>query len=310
MLSTIDPSIVAQVSSSLPPAERDKFKQRIAQLGQLPASDLSLPSFLTAFAQAVADVYAASCVAIWFRTPDGEIERRVDVGWPNIGLDEMAEAPHQQLITYAIRQPDPLSVKPFSAPAAGIPVSNPTDSFLLLASIHHEAQPVAVLELALGPKPLRRPHEALVSRYLAWLNWLAEVLQDGLQRRYALGLSPLDAALTCLERTTNQVAEMQDRIRMAIRDSLASLAGNNFGSFEANQQVTKQVHTLLDSKGLRASCPECGSPAILRCQKAGNSKTGAFVFDHYLESGRTFHGGASVFPRLNLVSKPPRRTSK
>jgi hypothetical protein len=40
----------------------------------------------------------------------------------------------------------------------------------------------------------------------------------------------------------------------------------------------------------------------------GNATAGAFVFDHYLDKVRTFHGGRSTLPRLFLIAKPPRRS--
>jgi predicted RNA-binding Zn-ribbon protein involved in translation (DUF1610 family) len=310
MLSMLDPTVVDQIATALPEASRRDFLRRVDRLNGLPAQDSDMGSFLGTFAESVAELYAASSVAIWFRTPAGGIQRKVDVGWLNMGMDDTTEMAHENLISFAIQRAEPMAVTPFSAPVRGAAVSNPTDSFLLLASIDHEGQPVAVLELTLGPKPLRRPHQALVSCHLEWLTWLTGILRLGMERRFAASQPPpLEVALACIDHVTQQVAEMQDRVRLAIQASLHGLAGNNFGSLHANQTVAKQVHALLDSKGLRVRCPECGSPAILRCQKAGNSRTGAFVFDHYLENGRTFHGGPSVFPKLNLVSKPPRRGS-
>ena len=38
-------------------------------------------------------------------------------------------------------------------------------------------------------------------------------------------------------------------------------------------------------------------------------KHGVFVYDHYLESGRTFHGGPTTVPLIRVVNKPVRRTA-
>jgi predicted RNA-binding Zn-ribbon protein involved in translation (DUF1610 family) len=176
-----------------------------------------------------------------------------------------------------------------------------------LAPTKFDQQDVAVLEIALGPKPLRQPHKVLMDSYFDWLRWLDQLLRQGMQRCFAAAEQPLLLAISSLQQTSHAVEEIQSQIRIRIEASLQSFSGQNFGSLSANQTVAKQVHALLDSKGLRVKCPECGAAAILRCQNAGNSKTGAFMFDHYLDSGRTFHGGQTVFPNLEIVPKPPRR---
>ena len=91
---------------------------------------------------------------------------------------------------------------------------------------------------------------------------------------------------------------------------LASLEGSRLDSLLANQWLAKSIHQLLDSHGFRVSCPECGEPAIMRCLAVGNSTSGSFVFDHYLAGGRTFHGGRGAVPKLVVVPKPARQTSK
>jgi hypothetical protein len=110
-----------------------------------------------------------------------------------------------------------------------------------------------------------------------------------------------------LDTAAEEAERHQEEIRKRLERTLHALVGKNFGTLTANQAVAGRVHQVLESKGLRVQCPECGSAAILRCQGAGNSKTGVFLFDHYLENGRTFHGGPTTFPWVTLVAKPPRR---
>lgn len=317
-------------------AERDALSSLVQQIQRAPAA-ANLSTFLSTFAQSVAELYAANAVAIWFSTPtqsnadqntaqetqpdtnqnnehdanrndERSVVRKVDVGWNNLGLDTLTASAHQRLIAYAIGQQQSLVVQPFSAPGLKSGVSNPTDSVLLLAPVRFQNREVAVLEIVLGPKPLRRPHETLLEAYLQWLEWLSDNLQRGIAR-YFPAENLMELANAQLDRAASDVAAIQLQIRESLEASLSRLTGANFGTLDANQSIAKRIHELLDSKGLRVQCPECGAPAILRCQKAGNSKTGAFMFDHYLDSGRTFHGGSSVVPAIVVVSKPPRRKS-
>ncbi|TWT80894.1 hypothetical protein CA13_23400 [Planctomycetes bacterium CA13] len=112
------------------------------------------------------------------------------------------------------------------------------------------------------------------------------------------------AAIEDLERELNR---LQRSIRLAIQSHLQKLAGRSFGSLEQNQQMAQSVHSLLDGHGLRVRCCECGHPAILRVSPRAGIEHGAFVFDHTIESRRTFHGGRSVMPELRLVAKPARK---
>ena len=146
--------------------------------------------------------------------------------------------------------------------------------------------------------------------HLAWLDDLAQVLAQGIESRFLGNLAPLQPALVNLAATRAEIEGFKHAIQVSLEVTLSSFAGWNFGSLGNNRTFTKNVQDLLDGNGLRVECPECGFPAILRCQAAGNARTGVFVYDHYLESGRTFHGGPTTFPRLRLVSKPPRRNAQ
>jgi hypothetical protein len=313
MEATLSTRVIDDYVASLPESQRrTHVRSTVQRLRQLSTDAEPLSHFLSSFAESVADLYAANSVAIWFQSTSrtSNVVRKVDVGWNNMALDVSTDQAHKSLIGYAIESGKAMAVQPFSAPAKNVGVSNPTDSFLLLTPAKFDQQSVAVLEIVLGPKPLRRPHEVLMASYLDWLGWLSQLMLDGMQRCFAEPHEQHLLAIASLQETTVAVGAIQNQIRHRIEQTVQAFAGQNFGSLSANQAVTKQVHTLLDSKGLRVKCPECGTPAILRCQNAGNSKNGAFMFDHYLDTGRTFHGGQTTFPVLEVVSKPPRRKVK
>ncbi len=109
-----------------------------------------------------------------------------------------------------------------------------------------------------------------------------------------------------LDRITKSLNSLRREMQRKFDEYLAALEGTRLESLAENQALAKQLQRLLDSYGFRVRCPECGEPAIMRCLSAGNSTTGAFVFDHYLSEGRTFHGGKSSIPKLEVVPKPSR----
>jgi hypothetical protein len=300
--------LVEQMAADLAPQARAGFLRQYRRLLDLGSSPLDLSDFLHEFLRGTAELYAASAAAIWFRNPrDGSLERKVTVGFEALGLDGELVAAHAGLLDHALGQPTPLLVKPFSSAGHGAAASNPTDSFLLLGSLGDGAQSLGVLELFLGPVPVRGQTDRVQAAYVEWLEHLSGLLREGIERRFLASECPLTLALADLERASRCVQAYQQQIRNSLESSLQALAGRNFGALQANQAVARRVHELLESMGLRVQCPECGAPSILRCQRAGNAKTGVFLFDHYLESGRTFHGGPTTFPAVRVVPKTPRR---
>ncbi|TWT92718.1 hypothetical protein [Stieleria varia] len=112
------------------------------------------------------------------------------------------------------------------------------------------------------------------------------------------------AALGGLQQELNR---LQRSIRIAIQQQLASMAGQSLGSIAANRELVETIQAMLENHGLRVRCNECGHPAILRVSVRPGCASGVFVFDHTIEGRRTFHGGKTVLPLIQLVSKPPRK---
>jgi len=169
---------------------------------------------------------------------------------------------------------------------------------------------VAVVEVFLGPKPARartardRESYVLLFKRLIWL--FCRRIECELDR----GAAPERALAQIAHQVTacrKGIDRYQAAIGRAVEDTVRGFAGLNCGSLEANRILAKSVQELLAENGLRVVCPECGQPAILRCQQAGNSKTGVFQFDHVVSGRRTFHGGASSFPLVGVAAAPPRR---
>ncbi|MCA9162666.1 MAG: GAF domain-containing protein [Planctomycetales bacterium] len=289
--------------------QRAEFRGTYGRIQQLPGSELPLQAFLDDFLRETVNLFAATAGVIWFREADGSgFQANTRLGFDRHGITGELADRHRELVGFAFQQTKPLVVNPYSSPQAGANVSNPTDSFIVFGPAVAGGQAIGVIELLLGPTPVRGRTSGDRDRYRLWLDHLLGFFCQGIERRLLRQAAPLDSALLGLEEVRDTIGHYQTEIRHAIEQMLARFAGWNFGSLKENQAFAKQVHQLLDENGLRAECTECGAPAILRCQAAGNSKTGVFLFDHYLDTGRTFHGGRSQFPKLRLVIKPPRRT--
>ncbi len=112
-----------------------------------------------------------------------------------------------------------------------------------------------------------------------------------------------------LQGLAEQVGRLQRALRQMIEQELVCWQGRDLGSLEANQELAKRLHELVDQHGLRFRCPECGHAAILRCSARPGLPRGVFAFDHSVAGRRTFHGGGTTVPPLKLVAKPPRRQS-
>ncbi|XZE53665.1 hypothetical protein SH139x_005428 [Planctomycetaceae bacterium SH139] len=150
---------------------------------------------------------------------------------------------------------------------------------------------------------------ARAASYRRALSGVLAMIQPAILRRFSGNTLPIQQAEVGLQRLNQQIAGIQRSLRLTIEHHLQQLNGATFNSLQESQQFVSSVQKLLDANGLRVRCPECGYPAILRCSRSPAVNTGVFVFDHYLPSGRTFHGGGRTLPLLRTVAKPSRRKS-
>lgn len=301
-------AILNDILDEIDPAQRQAFRDDYQSVTQLPGAATDLQQFFDDLLDSVVRLYAANAGAIWFRNPErGQLSRKAAIGIEKLGLvGEYAEA-HRDLLRYSLTQAKSFVVNPFAAPEAAARVSNPTGSFIVFGPITHDGKRIGVVELFLGPTPTRGRTSGVRQRYALWLDHLMRYICQGIELRFLGSAAPLQPALVNLEATKAEIEAFKQAISRSVEITLNSYTGMSFGSLRNNQTFTRTVHELLEGNGLRVECPECGAPAILRCQPAGNSKTGVFLYDHYLENGRTFHGGPSTFPQVKIVPKPPRR---
>jgi hypothetical protein len=169
---------------------------------------------------------------------------------------------------------------------------------------------VAVVELFLGPRPVRARTVRDRDSYVLLLKRLIWYLCRRIERELDRDAGPAKTLVQVGQQlaTCRQEIELhRAAVRRSIESAVRGLAGLNCGSLEANRAVAKSVQQLLAENGLRVACSECGQAAILRCQRAGSAKTGAFQFDHVVDGHRTFHGGSTSFPLVRVIPAPPRR---
>ncbi|MCA9193168.1 MAG: hypothetical protein KDB03_15450 [Planctomycetales bacterium] len=298
-----------QALQDLPVESHSPSATQVKKLGNLIDGELPLQSFLEQLLPQLCDLFAAPAAVIWMKaqgSPGAVFGVRYQMDQLLNSINEQKK--HERLVQLAWQQKQPLLAEPShrKLPSTSIGTENPTGFPLLFGPILHYGDPLALLEIALNPtqNPLQSDRRQI---YLRTVQIVAERVYGGLRRRIAMPAASIERASEILQSLEGEVEAQQELIRRAIESRLQQFHGWSFGSLTENQTFAKSVHQLLDSHGLRVQCPECGHPAILRCLRAGNAKHGVFVFDHYLDSGRTFHGGPTTMPRVQVVPKPARR---
>ncbi len=301
-----------QALLDLPHDQRGPTVVQVKKLSKLIDGDLPLQSFLEQLLPSMCELFSAKGAVAWLRAqgaPGAIFGVRYHM---DDLLNTTAEQKkHERLVQLAWAQKQAMLAEPTPAgrrPSNDNPGNNPTSHQLLFGPVLHLGEPIALLELVLheSPAALTQPQRKL---YLRGVQLVAERVYGGLRKRMSMPVATIAQATQQLEQIVAESESLQQQIRLNIEARLQQFHGWSFGSLEDNQQFAKSVHQILDSYGLRVQCPECQSPAILRCLGAGNAKHGVFVFDHYLESGRTFHGGPTTVPLIRVVPKPARRPS-
>ncbi|MFO1066114.1 MAG: hypothetical protein U0892_19815 [Pirellulales bacterium] len=297
-----------QALAGLPSDSSTATGTQIKRLAKLIDGDLPLQPFLEQLVPQLCEVYNASAGVVWLRAAASQ---GAIFGVP-YQMDSVIASPqdqkkHERLVQLAWQQRQPMLAEP-QVGGKRSPTANTTGHALMFAPVMHFGDPIALIELVL--KQAAEPLEAAARKLLLRsMQLVAERVHGGLKQRMSLPAARIEQAVTQFEQLNEEISVHQQQLRRAIENRLRQFHGWSFGSLEENQRFAKMIHQTLDTHGLRAACPECGNPAILRCLRAGNAKNGVFVFDHYLETGRTFHGGPTTVPLLRVVPKPMRRSS-
>ncbi|MFN3191347.1 MAG: hypothetical protein ACE361_12555 [Aureliella sp.] len=298
----------------------------LAQLTELIESELPLQSYLENLLPVLIRVLGAEAGVVWLKAQGAPgavfgIRYRFDEFVDSLTLQQK----HERLVQIAWQQKQPMIAEPTAQTGDGLDQDslgddaanvehNPTDHLLLFGPVLHAGESIALLEVLI--KDSNSADEVAEARvlgkrekriYLRAIQLLAEKIYFGLRERMVMPAPTLQQAIEQVNELSSEVKTLQQQIVASIEKRLQHFRGWSFSTLRENQAFAKLIHRVLDSHGLRVECPECGNPAILRCLRAGNAKNGAFVFDHYLDSGRTFHGGGTTVPLLKVVPKPARR---
>ena len=320
MASTLESEALQQALGELPHSGGLPSLGQVQQLATLVDGDLPLQSFLEQLLPQLCELFSATAAVTWMKAQGASgavfgVRYRMDQVIKTIA----GQKKHEQLVQLAWTQNRAIFAEPKSAQlnnvgSAGDESSssiddypNPTDYPLLFGPILHGNSPIALIEIVLDQQHVDLP-DTQKQLYLRSVELVADRVYGGLRQRMAMPASSLlEQASEQLGSLKNEVHLIQQQIPNMIEMRLQQFQGQAFGSLSENQSFAKMVHQLLDGYGLRVACTECGNPSILRCLRAGNAKHGVFVFDHYLDSGRTFHGGQTTVPAVRVVSKPARR---
>ncbi len=304
----MDIQTLHQALQELPNATVGPTTSQVKKLAKLIDGDVPLQSFLEQLLPQLCELFGGVAAVAWMKALGAsDAVFGVRYKMEDVVGTVAEQKKHERLVQIAWAQRQPMLAEPTKRGGGG-KAENPTGYPLLFGPVLHLGEPIALLEIVLGQAegPLSQPTRQL---YLRGAQLISERVYGGLKQRMSVPAATLQQAAEQIQQLAGEVLSIQQQIKRNIESRLQQFHGWSFPTLAENQAFAKMVHQLLDGYGLRVECPECGHPAILRCLRAGNAKNGAFVFDHYLESGRTFHGGTTTVPLIKVVQKPARRAA-
>ncbi|PHQ34312.1 hypothetical protein CEE69_16690 [Rhodopirellula bahusiensis] len=104
-----------------------------------------------------------------------------------------------------------------------------------------------------------------------------------------------------------ELNRIQRTVRLTLQSKLQGLVGQSLPTLSENRELANSIQKMLDTHSLRIRCPQCGHASILRVSPRKGMPGGAFVLDHTIDRKRTFHGGSSSVPPIQLTAKPERK---
>lgn len=288
---------LVEVLRPLPRSQRIRVTAQVDRLRRACNEDQPLEDFLTELLDIVGRLFGAAASAFWFRPFNaGALCAAVRIGFEGSGLTASQ-----------VKAVDATVLSHWRASEPNIQSPPGESSAVIVAPIRNGDDSIGAIQLVVTELPANwRESEPL---YLAAMRSVLTAIQPALHHRMKVRAVSLSDAESQLDQLTRQLNGIQRSIRQSIERYLQSFSGATFGSVEDNQQFLRAVQELLEMHGLRVRCPECGHPAILRCSRSNSSAGGAFVFDHYINRRRTFHGGGSTMPSVRVVAKPVRRSA-
>lgn len=278
----------------IPRRDSVRISVQVGKLRKVCLADQSLEAFLADSLDILLRLFNAPAGAFWFRPFNAATLCPVSrVGFDRLSLSTSCLSACEQMVRGAWQALGP-QVRPIDRPFVS-----------LIGPIRDGTTSIGALQLVAdsGDQEAPQPDAA----YGRALSGVLSLIQPAIHRRMQVGETSIREATDRLAQLADQLTGLQLSMRSAIDQTLGQLRGASFGSLQANQRFARVIQDLLETHGLRVVCPECGNPAILRCSKNPRARDGVFVFDHSVAGRRTFHGGYTTLPVLQVVSKPPRR---
>lgn len=299
----------------LPRAARVRLGAQLERLQRVCGNDSALEPFLEELLDVLGRIFGAAAGAFWFRPWGGAgLCPSVRVGFGELPVSAKGLTAIDGSVAAFWQATEP-SIQNHAEHASTVligPIRNGQEAIgavqLVIIDNQWEQPPqhVPANDVA-GGEHLDSQAQHSQERYSQALDGVMAIIQPALLKRMSVRTVSLKQVDAGIEQLSQQIAGIQRSIRLAIERYLQQLSGATFGTLESNQEFVRSVQKLLEAHGLRVRCPECGHPSILRCSRNANSPSGVFVFDHYLQGGRTFHGGGRTLPNIRVVAKPSRR---
>lgn len=138
----VDPRLVDQT--------RKEISRLISEIEHFANQELAPAEFYAECMRRVYTALAARAVALWMRTPQGNLQLQFQVNVPQLGLDESSRPAHDELLRYVVNKQESTIVGPASGPGeldAPIGIQNPTPFLLVLSPIIVDGDTLGVAEV-------------------------------------------------------------------------------------------------------------------------------------------------------------------
>ncbi|MBX9652574.1 HlyD family efflux transporter periplasmic adaptor subunit [bacterium] len=142
---TPDPRLVDQT--------RREIGRLVSEIEQLANSDIPPNEFYAECMRRVYTALAARAVALWTKTPQGNLQLQFQVNLPQLGLDEQMRPAHDELLRHVVTKQEATIVAPYSgsgmagAEIVAQGIQNPTPFLLVLAPILIDGETSGLIEV-------------------------------------------------------------------------------------------------------------------------------------------------------------------
>lgn len=171
----VDPQLIEQT--------RREINRLVAEVESLAGSDLSPDEFYAEFCRRLFGGLAAQALALWMKTPNGNLQVRFQINLQQVGLDyDAGKKAHEELLRQALTQTRPFIALPYSGAgegSEGLSLNNPTGFLLVLSPILLDGATTGIIEVFLDPARRATAQQG----YLNFVGRLASEVSKYLRNR-------------------------------------------------------------------------------------------------------------------------------